>query len=69
VKTFDEKVDDAVHAAMGALGLSVATNLDTAELLNDRIAELARDLVSDDHEVDTDTDADDVSAGPRPAGF
>lgn len=50
MKTFDEKVDDAVHAAMGALGLSVELCPDTADALNDHIRRLAEPLVTDDEE-------------------
>lgn len=45
---FEEKVDNAVHAAMNALGLSVAGNNYTSEMLNDAISEIVADLVSDD---------------------
>lgn len=41
MKTLDDKIDDATHAALSALGLSADTNIDTACLLSDRIRELA----------------------------
>lgn len=50
LKTFDEKVDDAVYAAMTALGISPALCPDTADLLNDAISEIARNVVTDDEE-------------------
>lgn len=39
MKTYDEKVDDAVHAAFGALGLSVDDNHQLAMDLADFIGE------------------------------
>jgi hypothetical protein len=50
LKSFDEKVDDAVHAALTALGLSAELCPDTADLLNDAITEIAYNVVTDDEE-------------------
>lgn len=38
-KSFEEKIDDAVHAAMKALGLNVEDNMGHAEGLNDFLTE------------------------------
>ena len=57
MKTFEDKVDAAVHAAFMQLGLSVANNIDTAELLNDYITGLVRNIVtSDDEDEDEEID-------------
>lgn len=49
-KTVDEKIDDAVHAAMAALGLSADRCIDTACALNDAISAIARNIITDDAE-------------------
>lgn len=41
MKTRDDKVDDAVHAAMGALGLSPETCPDLADHLNEVMTQAA----------------------------
>lgn len=48
MNSFEDKADNAVHAAMDQLGLSVANNPDTADLLNDEITRLFANLASDD---------------------
>jgi hypothetical protein len=49
MKDFHDKVDDAVHAAFGALGLSVPNHQKRAEALNDYITDMAREIgVTDD---------------------
>lgn len=50
MKTIDEKVDDAVHAALGALGISAETTPTFAEDLNDWLRERAQWVVTDDYE-------------------
>lgn len=52
LKTFEEKVDDAVHVALTALGLSAELNPDTADLLNDAITKIAEPVVTDDDDDD-----------------
>jgi len=56
LKTFDEKVDDATHAALWALGLSAALHPDTADLLNEAITGIARNVVSDDEADDAEAE-------------
>jgi len=48
----EEKVDDAVHAAMQALGLSPELCPNTADALNDAITEITSNLVTNDDEED-----------------
>jgi hypothetical protein len=55
-KSFDEKVDDAVHAAMAALGLSVERCPDTADLLNDAISQIAFNVVTAGDDDDDEED-------------
>ena len=50
MNSFEDKVDNAVHAAMDQLGLSVANNPDTADLLSSYIGLLFMNLVTDDEE-------------------
>lgn len=52
LQSFEEKVDAAVHAAMMALGLSVERCPDTADVLNDAITAIARNVVTGDSEED-----------------
>ena len=47
-KTVENYVDDAVHAAIYALGLSVETCPDLADSLNDFLTEQAPLYISDD---------------------
>jgi hypothetical protein len=49
-KTVEEKVDDAVHAAITALGLSVATCPDLADSLNDWLSEQVPEYITDEDE-------------------
>lgn len=55
LQTVDEKIDSAVHAAMTALGLSVANCPDTADALNDAIGGIARNIITDDDDDEDDT--------------
>lgn len=48
MQTFDDKVDNAVHAAFTALGLSVATHFGLACRLNDFITQEFQFVVTDD---------------------
>ena len=48
MKTVSEKVDDAVHSAMAALGLGVAEHQNIANDLNDWITERVASYVTDD---------------------
>lgn len=48
MNTIEDKVDDAVHAAFQALGLSVETCPDFADSLNDWLSEQAPSYVTDD---------------------
>ena len=51
-KTFDEKIDDATHAAMGAVGLSPERCPDTADMINDFLSDILGELVTGDDEED-----------------
>lgn len=48
MKTREQKIDDAVHAAFGALGLDVEKQTNLAEMLNTELKTLFGDCVSDD---------------------
>lgn len=48
MKTVSEKVDDAVHAALAALGISAKTTPTFAEDLNDWLSERAPWVITDD---------------------
>lgn len=48
LKTVDEKIDDAVHAAVNALGLSVTGYADVADALNSFLTPIAKSHVTDD---------------------
>lgn len=52
LKTLDDKIDGATHAAMGALGLAVSAHATLAIDLNEAIREIAAraDVTSDDKE-------------------
>lgn len=52
MRTFDEKIDDATHAALNALGLSAELNPDTADLINDALKQIAQHVVTGDTEDD-----------------
>ena len=52
MKTVDEKLDDAVHAAMEQLGLSVAEYPELADQLNGLIYMAAQGYIADDTEED-----------------
>ena len=51
MKTIEDKVDDAVHAAFQAFGLSVETCPDFADSLNDWLSEQAPNYITDDEET------------------
>ncbi|MDE4297129.1 hypothetical protein PXK56_18250 [Phaeobacter gallaeciensis] len=57
LKTIDEKIDDATHAAVTALGLSVETQPELSTLLNEAIRTWSTGLIADD---------EDEAASPAP---
>lgn len=50
IQTVDEKIDNAVHAAFMAMGLSVETCSDFADSLNDFLTQEAPAYITDDSE-------------------
>ena len=61
-KTFDEKIDDATHAAMSAVGLSPERRPDTADMINNFLSDILSELVTgDDEETDM---TDQIKARP-----
>ncbi len=48
MSTYPEKIDNAVHAALCALGISAETHPDLADDLNDFLTNAARDCITDD---------------------
>lgn len=54
MKTVADKVDDAVHAAFMAMGLSVARCPDFADSLNDWLSEQAPNYITDDDDEEDD---------------
>ncbi len=54
MQSFDDKVDDAVHAAFMALGLSVGPHMELAYRLNDFITQEFGFLVTDDEDEPDD---------------
>lgn len=53
-KTFEECVDDAVHAALAALGLTAEGCPDFADGLNDWLTDAARPYFAGDEEDEDD---------------
>lgn len=54
LKTVDQKIDDATHAAVNALGLSVETQPELSTLLNEAIRTWSKDLITDDEDEAAD---------------
>ena len=48
--TYDEKVDNAVHAAFAALGLSVTTHTELADELNTQLTKMCSGVVTGDED-------------------
>lgn len=53
-KSFEELVDDATHAAMKALGLDPEKNIETAEVLNAAIADIAANVLFEEDPEEED---------------
>lgn len=48
LRSFDDKIDAATHAAFNEMGLSVAGNMDAAYALNDYLTQAMNGLVTSD---------------------
>lgn len=62
--TNDEKIDNAVHAAMQAMGLSPELHPYQTDMINDQLRQICRDILPDETKQDAATDP-----APEPRKF